>query len=361
MHENSANTDKTGESHLPDQLSKFLKSGAFYRISQSRFLVCFGPWAPASEDFDFAEQDFFGSEIKGYRAAEKKEMGLEDFLSFLAPVLREESHWLASEFSEPDKSGFATSFQIIQGKIQRGEIEKAVPMVISESKHNPGPVDRAWAISKLIQCIDSLHIFGRWDDEGGVLGATPEILFHRKAMVVQTVAIAGSLPNADSNSRTPLMNDPKELREHELVVNDLITRLKPLGWLKKFDLEILQLTKLQHLKTRLEVTGCAKRDYELVRLLHPTPALGVSPRAYGHSWMRDLTDQKDRGLFGAPFLVRLAADETIALVAIRSIFWNANGSKIGTGCGLVTSSQFEQEWNELLVKRQMTIEQLGLP
>ena len=206
----------------------------------------------------------------------------------------------------------------------------------------------------------NLNVYGFWDGKRGIMGATPEVLFHRKAMVLQTMALAGSCPRAEMGTRTPLLKDEKEMREHELVVNDLVTRLKPLGWLKKYETEILELPTLLHLCTRFEVTGCSKRDSELVRLLHPTPALGVAPRAYGFQWMRELPEQKDRTLFGAPILFALSNDETLALVAIRSILWDEEGSRIGSGCGLVASSELDREWNELSVKRRSVYQMIGI-
>jgi menaquinone-specific isochorismate synthase len=345
---------------IPEQLARFLNSGAFYRLSQDRFRLYWGPWKPANESFHLSFQDFFGSELKSFQATEVQEFNRGDLTRFLEPALGTGSHWKKESFQEPEKALFEQAFQIVQGKIQRGEIEKAVPIVFSKSSTTPGAEDLAGAILNMLSLPAELHVFGFWDGGRGILGATPEILFHRKAMVVQTVALAGSFPRADVSTRTPLLKDPKELREHELVVNDLVARLKPLGWLKKYDTDVLELPTLLHLRTRFEISGCAKRDAELVKLLHPTPALGVAPRAYGYQWMRELPEQRDRGLFGAPLLFSLSSDETLALVAIRSILWDEHGSRIGSGCGVVASSELEREWHELAVKRATVLQTLGL-
>ena len=345
---------------IPPQLAKFLNSGAFCRLSTDRFRLYWGPWKESSENFHLAFQDFFASELKSYQASEVQEFNLADLLRFLEPALGTVTAWKKENFHEPSQDLFSPAFQIIQGKIQRGEIEKAVPIVFAKSKDRPLAADLVGAIMKMTSLPLVLNVYGFWDGQRGIMGATPEVLFHRKAMVVQTMALAGSCPKEDLEKRTPLLKDEKEMREHELVVNDLIARLKPLGWLKKSETAVLELPTLLHLCTKFEVTGCAKRDAELVRTLHPTPALGVAPRAYGYQWMRELPEQKDRTLFGAPILFALSDDETLALVAIRSVLWDEEGSRVGSGCGVVSSSELEREWNELAVKRRSVYQMIGL-
>lgn len=345
---------------LPEKLARFLNSGAFYRISQDQIMLAEGPWSADSESYQFATQDFFSTEVMFFRANQVLTLNRGDFLRFLEPALAQPRTLKSHHFIPADKAHFETSFQIIQGKIQRGEIEKAVPVVFSRATQTPIAIDRAHAIASLLASPTELHAFGFWNSNDGVIGGTPEILFHRKSMIVQTMALAGSMPKSEEHNRVSLLQDSKELREHELVVNDLVTKLKPLGWLKKYDTEVLELPTLYHLRTRLEVGGCSKRDLELIKLLHPTPALGVAPRAYGYSWMRDLPEQYDRELFGGPFLVRISADETIALVAIRSLFWSEKGSRIGTGCGIVSASELDREWAELAAKREAVFAALGL-
>ena len=345
---------------IPAQLGRFLDSGAFYRLSPDRIRLYWDPWKAAGENFHLAFQEFFGSELKGYLAAEVQEFTRGDLIRFLEPALGGTQNWKRGQFEEPAKIHFEQAFQVIQGKIQRGEIEKAVPIVFAKSTARPNAFDLAGSLLNLLGLPLELSVFGFWDSGRGVMGATPEILFHRKALMLQTVALAGTCPREELETRIPLLLDPKEMREHELVVNDIVARLKPLGWLKKYDTEVLELPTMQHLRTRFEVSGITKRDSELVKLLHPTPALGVAPRAYGHQWMRELPEQKDRGLFGAPLLFCLGTDETLAMVAIRSILWDEAGSRVGSGCGVVGSSEFDREWNELAVKRESVYKMLGL-
>jgi isochorismate synthase EntC len=48
-------------------------------------------------------------------------------------------------------------------------------------------------------------------------------------------------------------------------------------------------------------------------------------------------------------------------VAIRNIQFNENGVvSLGSGCGIVNSSELQSEWQELLLKRQTVREMLGI-
>lgn len=342
-------------------LDRFLDSGAFLRLSDDTIRLFWGPFRSGTPDsFDLAPFEFFGAEPNYWLASQTMDLSRGDLIRFLEPLLVGNRQWSRVGFGEPRFESFEKSFQIIQGKIQRGEIEKAVPLVVSESHHLPSPTDLAEAILSLVQVQGPQHAYGWWSVGRGALGLTPEILFRRRGMIVETMALAGSCPKGEVAERTSLLKDAKELREHELVINDLVSKLKPLGWLKKNETEIVELPSLLHLRTLLEVSGCAKRDSELVKYLHPTPAVGVSPRAYGFQWMRELPDQIERGYFGGPVMFKITEDETLTLVMIRSVFWDQEKTKIATGCGIVAASQMDREWRELLAKREAILNALGL-
>jgi menaquinone-specific isochorismate synthase len=54
------------------------------------------------------------------------------------------------------------------------------------------------------------------------------------------------------------------------------------------------------------------------------------------------------------------SEKSLALVAIRNLLWDETGSRIGTGCGIVASSQMEKEWQELASKRDFVYDLLGI-
>ena len=52
--------------------------------------------------------------------------------------------------------------------------------------------------------------------------------------------------------------------------------------------------------------------------------------------------------------------ETLFLVAIRNIQWDVDKTLLGSGCGIVSESKIEREWNELTLKRKAVKELLHL-
>jgi menaquinone-specific isochorismate synthase len=205
-----------------------------------------------------------------------------------------------------------------------------------------------------------LYVYGIWNQEEGILGATPETLFHTSGKMVQTMALAGTAMKTSENRPLDLLKDAKEMKEHRLVVEDIQKQLTPLGWVKTLPTEVAEFPMLYHLKTEIAVEAAQISVPQLVRSLHPTAALGVFPRNYGIQWMANLPYQKTRGLFGAPIVYSLSHNEFLGLVAIRNLIWGAEGSKIGSGGGLIDSSVFEKEWAELKLKRDSVFYSLGI-
>jgi menaquinone-specific isochorismate synthase len=89
-----------------------------------------------------------------------------------------------------------------------------------------------------------------------------------------------------------------------------------------------------------------------VRRLHPTAALGIFPRSVeAFSRLRQFPTQFRRRSFGAPF--GLVFEKTVFIVVgIRSFFWRDSQIEIFSGCGVTEKSQFEEEVEELELKRE---------
>lgn len=343
------------------EIFAFLNSGALVRLPSGKVRLWKGPFHQyeysKSPVFSLAYMDFYGSQLHSLEASGAV---IETEVATLRSLLQEhlsEAPLAASSFLPPSFEKFQESFQAIQGKIHRGEVEKAVPVVFAQSPLVPTPAQRARMISQALEAHPDLYVFGFWDGSSGVLGATPEVLFQLQEKKLKTMALAGT--HARENS-SDLLRDPKELKEHQLVVKDIKERMEKLGWVKVHDTHVADYGILSHLRTFIEVEISDVTVEDLVKRLHPTAALGVFPRNYGLTWMQSLPYQDQRGIFGAPVVYSLSRSESIALVAIRCLQWSENGSQIGTGCGLVESSDLQKEWQELALKRESVMKVLGL-
>ena len=200
-------------------------------------------------------------------------------------------------------------------------IEKSVPVVTAKGRASSGGPDSL--LAHLLQTPKTLRPYGWIGEEGGFLGATPEVLFRLFDGRIYTMALAGT---ARSEEAGIFAVDDKEIREHEFVAQTLVAKLSDLGMVRKNEREILDLGKLIHFQTLIEVELYQHEQIgKRIKRLHPTPALGPLPRT--EETMSLLKDWRERldcpAEFGAPFGL-LRDGEFEALVAIRMIGWQGD-------------------------------------
>lgn len=268
---------------------------------------------------------------------------------------------LPLEWKPPSSHEFNSCFQAIQKNISAGMIKKAVPVVFLEGKGSITAVAKAQFILRLLQAPESLIPYGVWQEHEGFIGATPEVLFHRANERFETMALAGTQAQDFSGSQD-FLDDRKERKEHQFVIDDLLIQLKDLVQLFPEKTRILELPHLRHLLTPMTgvMTENYKNDFQLLEKIHPTAALGVFPRSAGLSWLEHLPGQRHRKTFGAPVAFQLPDDQMIALVGLRRLEWENEDIRIGAGCGLVSESVFEREWSEILRKIESVRKLLGI-
>jgi menaquinone-specific isochorismate synthase len=233
--------------------------------------------------------------------------------------------------------------------IHSGIFEKTVP-VVTES----GLADRAAGpsiIAAVTRQTAPLLSYGWTDGDSGFAGATPELLFSLDGLHLETMALAGT---ARSDDREVFAVDDKEIREHEYVAQTLVSKLLDLGKLVRCPREILDLGLIVHFLTTIRVElNAPLTPEELIRKLHPTPALGPLPRTA--ETMEKLLEWRSRlgcpAGFGAPFGL-WENGRFVSVVAIRGIWWDGPRVTIPAGCGIIEASRLVNEWRELRLKRE---------
>ena len=192
-------------------------------------------------------------------------------------------------------------------------------------------------------------LYAWWCEDKGVIGLSPECLFKKKGLYVQTMALAGTARDSWHN----LLTDSKEKKEHQFVVEGIKRLLFPLGEHRTSPTYVIKAKGLQHLRTDFKLHLKQEVSFEtLCGLLHPTPALGGSPKKPALNWLREeQLDHPARAGFGAPFGV-VKEEEGFCMVAIRNMQFINKKVYIGSGCGLIKESKMEREWEELKQKRE---------
>jgi menaquinone-specific isochorismate synthase len=241
---------------------------------------------------------------------------------------------------------FQKAFESLQQKFKNKTLQKAVPYVFEEAQTTI-PINTS--LHSLLTYAMKYPVFpyGFWGEQEGILGATPELLFRITGDNLETVACAGTCTLQEADH---ILDDVKQLYEHNLVVEGIRESLSPLGEFKKGNTFVQKYTKLCHLITPISVhlQKTVSMD-QVTELLHPTPALGAYPRMEGMHWLREFNVEMPRARFGAPVGYTRPGEST-CYVAIRNVQWKENELKLGAGCGIVPASQLQVEWDEILLK-----------
>jgi menaquinone-specific isochorismate synthase len=354
--------------------SNFLQAGALLRYG-SDWILAFGRYTETSpnnnEEISVFCPDFYQvEEGKALSFSTEAKLSNKDFLTLCRQYL--ESHtpeksadqktvWEQVKWQDPDLADFTKAFSHTQQLIGQGQIDKAVPFVAAKAQGSLNSYSLVKCLIDLAEAPTNLYVYGFWKVGEGIIGATPEILFEKKGKSLATMALAGTMAKASDARGEQLLKNKKELHENELVATDIKQQLRPLGMVRVEPPTLLELPTLWHLISRIELKLEEEVPaFDLIKRLHPTPALGVSPRRFGWRWMREWPQQNSRARFGAPFLMKVEDGHWLCLVAIRNLQWNTQEMMIGSGCGVVRDSELEREWLELFYKRESVKKVLGI-
>ena len=194
------------------------------------------------------------------------------------------------------------------------------------------------------------------------LGATPELLARVQGAELETMALAGSIQRGttaaeDTELAAALLASTKDRHEHALVVDALRNILQPLSNRLTIAAEptLLTLSNIHHLYSpvyaRLNEEGGV---LPLLEALHPTPAMGGTPRQLGLNFIQS-NEPTLRGWYAAPVgWIDSGMDGAFA-VAIRSAIVQRERAWAYAGAGIVPDSVPQKEWEETAWKFQPII------
>jgi menaquinone-specific isochorismate synthase len=197
------------------------------------------------------------------------------------------------------------------------------------------------------------HFYTEHAADTAFVGASPELLFRLQDGRLQSEAIAGTRPRAASNDaddalRRELLESDKDRREHLYVrqfleeqlgrfVSDLESDTAP---------REMPLARGRHLRSRLGGTAkSSTRPIDVLRALHPTPAVGGTPTGPALAFIR-AHEPFDRGRYAAP-LGWISRDAAEFAVGIRSGRVEGDTLALYSGAGIVEGSDPDAEWNEI--------------
>lgn len=326
---------------------------AFIQTGPDRIFVGWGPFEQLpfrrAERPAFYVTDFFLDDVHPWRhPAAWEELSVAELASRF-----EQEDVPRIEWESPSLEEFARLFESAAASMTRGDFQKIVPVLFETGRFTTHGDWWHYFFTRLLSLPPGLRAYGYSYNRHGLIGATPEVLFQAEARGYRTMALAGTRPVLRADE---LLRDPKERLEHRLVVDDIVRRLAPFGNVEIGPLGVLRLPAIAHLVTPIffkESGGSEKMSFsEMVRRLHPTAALGVSPRTdAGVRWLREADRGVRRRAFGAPFGLEREDRSSLALVAIRNVQWAGDEVRVGSGAGMLLESDLEREFEELRQKR----------
>jgi menaquinone-specific isochorismate synthase len=306
-------------------------------------------------------------------------IGPEDNHARICEQLEEEISWFTSPFEELSNrdqrktrrlksdplEDWIARVEKVSERIQAGVIEKVV-LARELMVQADADFDLEQIVKTLYQEQPMTYVFALQMNDVCFVGASPEQLIKKQQDDILTTCLAGSIPRGttpveDDKLGLTLLQDPKNLHEHEIVVrmikqlmdtvcHDVHAPSQPSLYKAKY---------IQHLYT--PVAGRSNGQFTLLRMVenfHPTPALGGYPREYALPLIRN-TENFDRGWYASPIGWIDHQGQGEFSVGIRSALLQGNEAYLYAGCGIVKASDPLNEYKETQIKFRTMLSVLG--
>ncbi|MCX6939112.1 MAG: isochorismate synthase [Verrucomicrobia bacterium] len=262
-------------------------------------------------------------------------------------------------FAQAEAGDYLTAVARALELIAAGDFQKIVLARALDLKANQA-LHPLTVLNGLRQRFPDCYAFSAANGAGqSFIGASPERLVRVSQGRVETEALAGSArrgagANEDAALAAGLLRSEKDQREHRHVIESIHRRVRPLG----VELHhpsapaIRKLANVQHLHTPMQgPLPSGVRLLDLLAVLHPTPAVGGTPREAAVARIREL-EGFPRGLYAGALGWLNARGGGEFLVGLRSALVEGDRARVYAGAGIVEGSEPEREWAETELKFQ---------
>jgi isochorismate synthase len=268
----------------------------------------------------------------------------------------------------PSPAGYAETVRTALERIRGGQVDKvvlartlqlealddwSVPELLAELVgRNPS------ATSLAVPLDDPADPKARW-----LVGATPELLLRRRGPSVLLRPLAGSIPRSpepdeDMRRSDALMSSDKDRREHQFVVDAVVESLSPFcRTITAPEPELVATPAVWHLATRITalLNDTDTTSVDLVAALHPTPAVGGSPRKQALKVIDEIEDL-DRGCYAGAVGWQDVHGDGEWVVAVRCAEVSGRSLRIFAGAGIVEGSDPDAEVAETAAKMRTVLD-----
>ncbi len=264
----------------------------------------------------------------------------------------------------PDADRWRSAVRQALAEIGEGRYRKAV-LALQVRCQSTTRHDVAATLTALAERYEGCFVFGYQLGDASWVGASPELLVSLEKGRVRALSLAGTSARGESIDEDDelggaLIASAKERSEHDLVVRATREALSSLCR----DLSVpdsprlLRMAGIQHLQTPIEGTAAPGVDLlDALLAMHPTPAVGGSPREPALEAIARL-EGMDRGWYAGPIGWMDMNGEGAFAVALRSALLRDREALLYAGAGIVAGSDPDRELAEAELKLQPLLEAL---
>ena len=296
-----------------------------------------------------------------YRLAQRELSELIELIRSGTPK-KEPAGVLKSDFRALfDKERFCAMVEKAKYHIREGDIFQIVLSNRLDADYD-GSLLGCYRILRTLNPSPYMFYFSGTDVE--VAGASPETLVKLEDGVLHTFPLAGTRPRGktpeeDAQLERGLLDDPKELAEHNMLVdlgrND-IGKISKFGTVKVESYhEVLRFSHVMHIGST--VRGEIRDDLDALSAVDsilPAGTLSGAPKIRACQLINDLENNK-RGIYGGAIGYIDFTGNLDTCIAIR-IAYKKNGKVfVRSGAGIVADSVPEKEYQECINKARAVV------
>ena len=272
-----------------------------------------------------------------------------------------------SEFdSNFSKEEYLQAVKKVKCYIEEGDVMQVVLAQDFSASFDKDPFELYKAIRKL---NPSPYMYFLNLGEYQIVGASPEILVRLENKEVTLRPIAGTRkrgnnPKEDKANEDDLLNDPKEIAEHLMLIdlgrND-VGRVSEIGTVNVTEKMIIEkYSHVMHIVSN--VVGrllAGLTSFDVLKAALPAGTLSGAPKIRAMEVINEL-EPSSRGIYGGAIGYVAWNGNMDTAIAIRTAVIKDNKIHVGAGAGIVADSIPENEWEECKQKSKVFLDAMEM-
>ena len=264
------------------------------------------------------------------------------------------------------KNEFIHSVNTVKDYIEEGDV---MQVVLAQDFYRSFEGDSFKLYSALRQLNPSPYMYYLNLDECEVVGSSPEILVRVEDDDITLRPIAGTRKRGkdkkeDQSNENDLLNDPKELAEHLMLIdlgrND-VGRVSDIGSVKLTEKMVIEkYSHVMHIVSN--VVGTLSKGLNFIDALKatlPAGTLSGAPKIRAMEIINEL-EPSSRGIYGGAIGYISWNGNIDTAIAIRTAVIKDKLIHVGAGAGIVADSDPESEWLECKQKAKVFLDAMEM-